>query len=409
MVLPLILSIEAADTDKLTGHTAVSPHIVIQPVLIIFQAEGEVRWHEYASVELADVLRPCHPRQICGCPIGIGIHPRPIVAGPGNMLGRSKGRQPVAVVRREPVETQAAGVYAMLHLLGDHRLVWRKIQVVTTSTEFVQMVIFSSQLAVHSGFQIGTHAESLRLESRQLRETVPVAVEAVLLADLAEDCHSHLVVLADKGRIEGSVVVQGRSAPDAAQIVGHGRRIARRLPGDDVDRAGNGGRAEKSRTSTPADLDPIHHIRRNLLNAIDACQGAEYRPRIDKYLGIRPIQPIDPHLLVAAVLAVVLHTDSRLEHQTLRKRSCIDPLVGLHIHYIHKSRSQHPRYLAAARRDHHAVDLHIVFLKLEIHFQCVALLDDDLMADCFPANSRSLQGECALRKMLEVIVPTERA
>ena len=86
----------------------------------------------------------------------------------------------------------------MLHLFGDHRLVWRKIQVVTTSTEFVQMVIFSSQLAVHTGFQIGTHAESLRLESRQLRETVPVAVEAVLLADLAEDCHSHLVVLADE-------------------------------------------------------------------------------------------------------------------------------------------------------------------------------------------------------------------
>ena len=181
-------------------------------------------------------------------------------------------------------------------------------------------------------------------------------------------------------------------------------RVAYRLLCDDIDGTGNGRGSEKSRTTAAHHLYPIDHICRNLLNAIDACKGAENRTRIYKYLSIRTVKTVYTHLLVAAVLAVVLHPHSGLEHESLRKRCGIYSLVSLHIHDIDEGRSHHSCRLAAVCRHDHSVEHHIVFLHIKVHFQSHAVLECNLLIYSLISYAGHLKYEISLRKMLQKIV-----
>ena len=277
-VLPLILGIQAPDSHYLVSHPVIAPHIVIEIVLIVFQTDGKVRRHEQASVELVNVLAACHPGEIIRLAICIRVLSGPVIAVPGNVLGRCEHVQMMVLVRREPVETQASGIDSVLDLLGYHCLVRREIDIVATAAELVKMVILGRQLAVNACLQIGTHPDSLRLQPRQLGESVPVAVIAVLVPHLPENGHAHLVVIRYEGGIEGGVVVQGGGSAYAAQCMGCGDRVSGRLLCDDVDGPGNGGRAEQCRPAAPHYLDTVHYIGRNLLDAINSGKGAEDWP-----------------------------------------------------------------------------------------------------------------------------------
>ena len=386
-VLPLILGIQAPDSHYLVSHPVIAPHIVIEIVLVVFQADGKVRRHEEASVELVNVLAACHPGEIIRLAICIRVLSGPVIAVPGNVLCRCEHVQMMVLIRREPVETQASGIDSVLDLLGYHCLVRREIDIVATAAELVKMVILGRQLAVNACLQIGTHPDGLRFQPRQLGESVPVAVIAVLVPHLPKNGHAHLVVIRYEGGIEGGIVVQGGGSAYAAQCVGCGDRVSGRLLCDDVDGPGNGGRSEQCRPAAPHHLDTVHHIGRNLLDAINPGEGAEDRSRVNKYLGIRAFKSIYAHLLIAAILAIVLDADPWLETQPLRKRGGIDPVVCLHVQHVHKCRSHLPRYLAPVGGYHHAVELDIVLLHLEIDFQGGSLHYSDLSGHCLPANA----------------------
>ena len=104
----------------------------------------------------------------------------------------------MAFIRGEPVKTQTPGVDPVLHLLGNHRLVGRKVEVVTAPPELMQIVVLSSKFAIDTCLDVSTHAKSLGFEPGKLCISVPVAVVAILVPDLPEYGHTHFVVVADK-------------------------------------------------------------------------------------------------------------------------------------------------------------------------------------------------------------------
>ena len=87
----------------------------------------------------------------------------------------------------------------------------------------------------------------------------------------------------------------------------------------DIDCSGDSRRTEQSRTSSPYHFDPLDHIGRDLFQSVHTSQCGKDRTRIDQYLCIFPLHTIDADLRVAAVLAIVLDPDARLENQSLRQ------------------------------------------------------------------------------------------
>ena len=149
-------------------------------------------------------------------------------------------------------------------------------------------------------------------------------------------------------------------------------RTARRLLGDDVDRAADGRRPEKRRTAAAQHLDPLDHVGRNLLQSVDARQGREDRVRIDQNLRIMAVEAVDTHLHKAAVLAVVLDTHAGLERKPLRQARSIGPLEQLGVEDAHQCRSFAPQRRRTARRDDHLVHRDAVLRHLEIQLQRLA-------------------------------------
>ena len=61
----------------------------------------------------------------------------------------------------EPVELEASCIDSVVSLLRDHSLVWRQVQVVSASSELLQVVVFSGDLGVKSGLDITSESECL--------------------------------------------------------------------------------------------------------------------------------------------------------------------------------------------------------------------------------------------------------
>ena len=116
--------------------------------------------------------------------------------------------------------------------------------------------------------------------------------------------------------------------------------ISQGLLRDDINCPGDSGRAEQCRSPSSHHLYPLDHIRRDLLQAIYASQGAEDRPAIHQDLGIRAFQTIDTHLLETAILAVILHTHAGLEIQAVGQGSRVCGLEHLGVEHVYQGRSQ---------------------------------------------------------------------
>ena len=99
---------------------------------------------------------------------------------------------------------------------------------------------------------------------------------------------------------------------------------------NDIYGSRNGRGSEKSRTSSAHNLYPIHHICRKLFYAVNTGERTEDRTGIYEDLGVLSVKSIDPDLLEAAVLTIVLDPYSRLERESLSHSRAVcsvpDPL-----------------------------------------------------------------------------------
>ena len=74
---------------------------------------------------------------------------------------------------------------------------------------------------------------------------------------------------------------------------------------------------ENTNSSSAHHLYTLNHIGRYLFQSIYTGQGTEYRTRVNQYLRIRAIQPIDTYLLETTVLTIILDPHSGLKIQSL--------------------------------------------------------------------------------------------
>ena len=77
------------------------------------------------------------------------------------MLDRCKGIEPVLLILREPVVLQTSCIYAVLGLLCNHGLMWRQVKVVSSTAEFLEMVVLGRDLGIKSGLYVSSEADCL--------------------------------------------------------------------------------------------------------------------------------------------------------------------------------------------------------------------------------------------------------
>ena len=142
-----------------------------------------------------------------------------------------------------------------------------------------------------------------------------------------------------------------------------------RLLGDYINGSRNGWRTEQSRTSSAHHLYTLNHIGRYLFQSIYTGQGTEYRTRVNQYLRIRAIQPIDTYLLETTVLTIILDPHSGLKIQSLRQGGGISVLKHFHIHHINQRRCHAAGGLTTIGRHHHSVQCYQILFYLEVLLQ----------------------------------------
>ncbi len=195
LVFPLVLQEGALDVDRLVDEAVVADGLVLQVVVVVLQAGGQLGGHEEQAVEAVVVLRPGDGGQVCRLSVGVGVLLGAVVAVAVDVLYGGVDVQPVLIVFREEIELQAAAVDRVLHLLGDVGLVGRAVELVAATAELVHVVVFEGQLAVVARLQVRAEADHLVLQLGQLRKAVVVVVEGAPVAVLPEDVEARLPVV----------------------------------------------------------------------------------------------------------------------------------------------------------------------------------------------------------------------
>ena len=238
----------------------------------------------------------------------------------------------------------------------------------------------------------------------QLREAIPVVVEGTARPVLSEHVNAGLVVVRhQRGVHRGIVVPRGQSA-DPHEGMSQLGGIAQRFLGDDVDGTRNGRCPEQGRASSAHHFHPFNHVGGNLFQSIYAGQRAEYRARVYQYLCVRPVQPVDTYLLKAAVLAVVLHTDARLEVQSLRQGGGVGLFEQFEVHYVDQRGSHAAGGFVSVGGHHYAVQRHEVFLQFEVLFQRDALFQYNAPRHGLIAHRADLHLELTFGQVFQKVV-----
>ena len=86
VVLPFVLGICTEDSDGLIRNPVISPHIIPEIVLIVFQSDCQIGWQEDAAGHLIDVLCSTHPGEIGRLSVCIGVLSCTVITFPADML-----------------------------------------------------------------------------------------------------------------------------------------------------------------------------------------------------------------------------------------------------------------------------------------------------------------------------------
>ena len=181
-------------------------------------------------------------------------------------------------------------------------------------------------------------------------------------------------------------------------------RVAQRLFRDDVDCPGDGRRAEEGRAASAHHLYPLNHVGGDLLQAINAREGAEDGARVDQDLGIGAVEAVDAHLLEAAVLAVVLHPDAGLEVQALGQVDGVGRGEDLRVEHVHQRGGEPAGRLVAVGRDHDAIEGDLVFLHLDVQLDGFPFFQLYSLDNSFISQCLELHLEFSFRQVLQEVV-----
>ena len=365
---PLVLEIAAHDVHLLVGVDGVTDRAVVEIVVAVLGAERQFRGHEEQPLEGVHVLQARRHDEIPGRTVGPQILLAAVIAFAGRVLERGVDVETVAAIGRREVERKAAAVDRVVGLFGHVGLVGRAVQQVAAPAVFVQVVVLRRDARVGSRAEVGAHAYRTAVEHGQFGKSVPVMIVARTVAALAEDPEPGPAALGDDRGVEHRGVVVGVAAAERHQRMRELRGAARRLFGDDVDRAADGRRAVERRAAAAQHLDPFDHVGRDLFQSVDPREGREDRMRIDQDLRIVAVEPVDADLGEAAVLAVVLDPHAGLEREPLGQTRSSGLFEQPGIEDTHQSRRLAPQRCRTARRDHHLIHRDAALLDLEVQF-----------------------------------------
>ena len=128
VILPLVLGESATDMHGLGDRTVIAKHLVLQIIVAIFGASRKGSGHKKAFIPFVGILGATDKGHVRRVTIGVRIFSGTVITLAFRMLGGGIHIQPMMVVAREKIEFQASPVDLVVGLLGDIRLVRRKIQ-----------------------------------------------------------------------------------------------------------------------------------------------------------------------------------------------------------------------------------------------------------------------------------------
>ena len=154
----------------------------------------------------------------------------------------------------------------------------------------------------------------------------------------------------------------------------------------------------------PNHLDAFNHRGGQLLEAVDRGQRAEDGAAVEQHLRILPLETVDAQLHGAAVAAVVLDAQARLEAHRLgqvARRGGVEELLaddrddGRRVAFV---------ALGAAGRHDHLVDREHLLLEAEVHLEGLSGCGFDLLPGGAVAHRRGHERKAARGEVLEEVV-----
>ena len=221
---------------------------------------------------------------------------------------------------------------------------------------------------------------------------------------LGKHCNAHLVVIGHQRGIDRGIALNRLAVAQPGTDVCRLSRATGGFSGDDIDGSGDGRRAEECRPPSTHHFHTLNHVGRQLLQAIHARKCREDGARVDENLGIGSVQTVDAHLLETTVLAVVFHSDTRLEVESLSQVARIGLLKGLGIHHIHQGGCHATRGFTPVGRYHHPFQVNHVLLYFEVHLQGLALGKIYLACGGLVAHGRYHHSERTLGKIDQMVM-----
>ena len=402
--LPFVLEIGPDDVHRLVGADVITDRTVRKVVVAVLRTERQLRGHEEQFAEGMDILHARGEGQVVRRAVGVEVLLAAIITLAGRVLERGVGIEAVAAVGRRDVERKASAVDGVVGLLGDEGFVGRLLQQVAAPAVLVDVVVLRRDARIGPRAEERAHAHGLAADDGQFGESVAVVVVARTVAALAEDADARAAAFGDDRSIEHRVVVVGVAASERGQRMRQLGRTARRLTGDDVDRAADGRRAVERRPAAAQHLDPLDHIGRNLLQPVDTRQGGENRMRVDQNLRIVAVETVDADLREAAVLAVVLDAHPGLERKALGQARGVGPFEQAGVQHAHQRRSFAPQRLRTAGRDDHFVHRNAALRHLEVEFPGLAPFESDGHPTGGIAQRTDFERQFADREVFQEIV-----
>ena len=404
VIFPLILQKNAVNTGSLGQITSIPLNPVGQLVIIKLRPQRQIRRHKHQTVEMIKKLPAPHIGQIGSIPVGIRIPFHPVITFPVNVLHRRKQTETGPLIGGKIIKLHSTRINIMFHLFGNIRFVGRKVHRIAPAAELMNRMIFHHQTTIRTGFQKRPHPGSLAFQLGQL--AVPVTVMVIFGAEtrLGKNINPAFMVIAHQRSIQRGRMIKNGLSSNHIRHVSHLCGITLRLFGNHIYRSGYCRRTEQCTASSSHHFHPFNHIRRNLFQPIYPAQRTEHRTRINQYLRIRPIQTVNPHLLESAILAIVLHPNSRLEAQSFRQTGCACSFKQFRIQHFHNGRCLPAGRLITVCRHHHFIQRHLILFHFKIEFQGKPFFQHHFPLLPFIADSRHHHRKLSLRQIPQEIV-----
>ena len=133
IILPFVLQIGTPDSDLLVDRPIVSHNLIVQVVHIIFCTCREFCWQEKELIHSVCILSTSGEGLAIRLAKAIRILPSTGIVGAVDDLTRRKDIEVMLAILGKDIEVQTARVDFIVCLFTDVRLVYRQVELVSTS------------------------------------------------------------------------------------------------------------------------------------------------------------------------------------------------------------------------------------------------------------------------------------